>query len=353
MKIQTLTIDSHEEVLHVTDPVSALNAFIAIHDTSMGPALGGCRFWPFASEDEALADVLRLSRGMTFKNILAGLPHGGGKAVIIGDPGKIGTPVLFRAFGEAMNSLQGRYTTGEDVGVSVADMRYVRETTPYVSGLDSGPAASGDPSPLTARGVIAGMRAALEHRYGMACFDGVKVGVQGLGHVGFALCGLLHRLGAELTVADINQTQLGRAVAEFGATPIAPDDIPGARVDILAPCALGGTLNPQTLPLITAPIVAGSANNQLSNDMIGDMLWRADILYAPDYVINAGGVINVAAETSGHYDKRQVMRQVCRIGGTLQGIFARAKSEDRSPHRIADEIALERLRAARALQTAA
>ena len=353
MKIRPLAIDSHEEVVHVTDPASALNAFIAIHDTSMGPALGGCRFWPFASEDEALADVLRLSRGMTFKNILAGLPHGGGKAVIIGDPRKIGTPALFRAFGEAMNSLQGRYTTGEDVGVSVADMRYVRETTPYVSGLDSGPAASGDPSPLTARGVVAGMRAALEHRYGMASFDGVKVGVQGLGHVGFALCGLLHRLGAELTVADINETQLCRAVAEFGATPIAPDDIPGARLDILAPCALGGSLNRQTLPLITAPIVAGSANNQLSDDTIGDMLWRADILYAPDYVINAGGVINVAAETSGHYDKRQVMRQVCRIGGTLQGIFARAKSEDRSPHRIADEIALERLRAARTLQTAA
>ncbi|HBC54105.1 MAG TPA: amino acid dehydrogenase [Alphaproteobacteria bacterium] len=353
LAIETLAIDTHEQVIHVTDPATGLNAFIAIHDTSMGPALGGCRFWPFASEDEALADVLRLSRGMTFKNILAGLPHGGGKAVIIGDPRKIGTPALFRAFGEAMNTLEGRYTTGEDVGVSVADMQHVRETTPYVSGLDSGPAASGDPSPLTARGVVAGMRAALEHRYGLASFDRVKVGVQGLGHVGFTLCELLHRLGAQLTVADLNETQLRRAVTEFGATVAAPDDILAARVDILAPCALGGILNPHSLPRIAAPIIAGSANNQLSDDEVGDMLWRADILYAPDYVINAGGVINVAAESSGHYDKRQVMRQVCRIGGTLQGIFARAKCEDRSPHRIADEIALERLRAARALQTAA
>lgn len=353
MLIEDLSSDTHERIVRVEDAATGLIGFIAIHNTTLGPALGGCRFWPYATEQEALDDVLRLSRGMTFKNILAGLPHGGGKAVIIGDPKTDKSPALLRAFGQAMESLKGQYTTGEDVGVTVQDMEFVRSETRYVAGLHSGPAASGDPSPITACGVISGMQTALQHRLGARDFNNVRVAVQGLGHVGLSLCKKLHRLGAQLTVADIDAERVAEAAARFNALSTHPADISQAPADIFAPCALGGALTHANVDKLHAPIIAGSANNQLQDDQVGDRLWERGILYAPDYVINAGGVINVAAETSGCYDKRAVMSQVGRIGSVLHDIFTRAENENRSPHRIADEIAIERLNAAKRLRPAA
>ena len=353
MTIETLSIPTHEKVVRVTDAATGLIAYIAIHDTTMGPALGGCRYWEYASEKEALDDALRLSRGMTFKNILAGLPHGGGKAVILANPKLPKSPQLFRAFGQAMNQLGGEYTTGEDVGVTVQDMEYVRQTTPYVAGLEHGPAASGNPAPFTAWGVVAGMRAATHFRFGSTRFDGMEIAIQGLGQVGFSLCEKLHRFGARLTVADIDDRRVREAQEKFGARASTPDRILTEPVDIASPCALGGVLHIGMVETVRAPIIAGSANNQLGDDMVGTALWKRGILYAPDYVVNAGGVINVAAEASGHYDECSVMRRIARVETVLLDLFARAEHENRSPHLVADEMAMERLATANGFRPAA
>ncbi len=335
--------DGHEQVVFCHDREAGLSAIIAIHDTTLGPALGGCRMWPYASDDEALADVLRLSRAMTYKHALAGTAQGGGKAVVIGDSRTDKTAGLFHALGRFVDTLGGRYVVAEDVGTSVGDMAHLRQATRHVAGLAEG---TGDPSPLTAWGVFFGIKAAVRHKLGRNGLEGLKVAVQGLGHVGRALCGYLRDAGVSLAVTDIDGAAVERAVAEYAAEAVAPDDIYGIDADVFAPCALGGILNDATIPLIAAPIVAGAANNQLAESGHGDELASRGILYAPDYAINAGGVINISFE--GDYDRARAMKRTEAIFETMMEIFASADAEGVATNRIADRLALERLAAARA-----
>ncbi|WP_417517757.1 Glu/Leu/Phe/Val dehydrogenase dimerization domain-containing protein [Minwuia sp.] len=329
--------DNHEEVVFCRDAESGLNAIIAIHDTTLGAGLGGCRFWPYADEEEALTDALRLSRGMTYKAALAGTGRGGGKSVIMGSPRDIASPDLFRALGRFVDSLGGRYVIAEDVGTSPADMAHVRESTRFVAGLAGG---SGDPSPATALGTFVGIRAALKHRRGSSDLKGVRVAVQGLGHVGWDLCRQLHAAGAHLTVADIRDDVVERAVSQFGASATDSREIHAADVDVFAPCALGAVINDRTVDALKAGIVAGSANNQLAEDWHGDALAARGVLYAPDYVINAGGIINIAHEGPG-YDQAKAFRHVEEIGRTLTDLFRRSDSEGLAPHTMADRMAGE------------
>ena len=267
--------DNHEEVVFCRDAATGLNAIIAVHDTTLGAGLGGCRFWPYAGEQEALTDALRLSRGMTYKAALAGTRRGGGKSVIIGDPRKIATPDLFRAMGRFVERLGGTYVIAEDVGTCPADMAFVREETRFVAGLEG---ESGDPSPATALGVFAGIQAALKHQRGDDELKGVTVAVQGLGHVGWDLCNRLHEAGARLIVSDIRDGLMTAATKSFGATAVGTDAIHLVRADVFAPCALGAGLNDETIPLLKASIVAGSANNQLAearHDEVGVSRHRA------------------------------------------------------------------------------
>ena len=283
----------HEQVIYLHDKPTGLKAFIAVHDTSLGPAAGGCRMWNYANEMEALTDVLRLSRGMSYKNAIAGLNLGGGKAVIIGDSRTDKSEALFRAFGRMINSLGGKYISAEDVGISVSDMEIVAQETKYVAGLTKGDHASGDPSPFTATGTFLGIQAAVEHKWGLKSVEGLTVAVQGVGHVGYYLCRKLYAAGAKLLVSDINLDALNRVEQQFGAERVELDKILSADVDIFSPCALGAIINDDTLDHIKAKIIAGAANNQLHRDDHGQALMDRDILYAPDYVINAGGIINV------------------------------------------------------------
>jgi leucine dehydrogenase len=329
--------DDHEEVLFCRDADTGLNAIIAVHDTTLGAGLGGCRFWAYGNEDEALADVLRLSRGMTYKAALAGTGRGGGKSVIIGDARALGSPDLFRALGRFVDGLGGSYIIAEDVGTSPADMAFVRETTRHVAGLEG---ASGDPSPATALGTFVGIRAALAHVHGDGNLRGCRVAVQGLGHVGYDLCRRLHEAGADLIVADIREDAVARAVAEFGAVAVNVDRIVSADADVFAPCALGAVIDDATLPTLKARIVAGSANNQLAEDRHGDELAARGVLYAPDYVINAGGIINIAHEGTG-YDRAAAFAHVAQIAETLTALFRRADAEGVAPHRMADRMAQE------------
>lgn len=333
--------DDHEAVHFIHDTASGLAAIIALHSTARGPAAGGCRLWHYASSDAALNDVLRLSRGMSYKNAMADLPLGGGKAVIIGRPGQVKNAALFAAFGRAVESLGGRYVTAEDVGISVADMAMVAQHTRHVSGLpqDGIGGAGGDPSPKTARGVFFGIKAAVSARLGANTLQGLTVAVQGLGSVGYHLCQDLHAAGARLLVADINATAVARAVEQFGASAVPVDEILAAPAQVLAPCALGGILCAESIPQIQAQIVAGGANNQLLSDADGERLQQRDILYAPDYVINAGGIINVAAEYLGGSSDAQVMDQLQGIGERLSHIFATARREAKPTNVIADEMA--------------
>ncbi len=335
--------DDHEQVVFGRDADAGLKAIIAVHDTTLGPALGGCRMWPYASEGEALADALRLSRAMTFKHALAGTGQGGGKAVVIGDP-KVGkSPALLRALGRFIDTLGGRYVTAEDVGTSVADMDELRRTTRHVAGFAKG--GSGDPSPATAYGVFCGIKAAVRHKLGRDDLGGLRVAVQGLGHVGYALCGHLHEAGARLFVADIDDDASQRAVDAYSAVAAAPDEIHALDVDVFAPCALGGALNDFTIPHIKAPIVAGGANNQLARESHGQELAARGILYAPDYVINAGGVINISL--ANDYDRDRAMRKAEKISDTLTQIFDRADADGLPTNAVADRLARERIAAAR------
>lgn len=337
--------DNHELVLFGRDEATGLAAIIAVHSTALGPACGGCRMWPYANDTEAMRDALRLSRGMSYKNAMAGLPLGGGKSVIIGDSRKDKTDELFRAFGRVIDSLGGKYIAAEDVGITVADVMTMGQTTRHVAGLSKGHDASGDPSPFTAYGVYMGIKAAVKHKLATDSLKGVRVAVQGLGNVGSHLCQRLADDGAILTVTDIHADAVQRAVDKFGAMAVAPDRIHAADVDVYAPCALGAVINPRSLPELKAKIVAGGANNQLETDPMGEALRAAGILYAPDYVINGGGIINVSAEVTQDYDRDSVLRQVERIPVTLTEIFRRADRENRPTSAVADEMAREILAA--------
>lgn len=338
--------DGHEEVVFCHDKPSGLKAIIAIHNTRRGPSLGGCRMWPYAGKDggeaEALTDVLRLSRGMTYKSALAELPYGGGKSVVIGDPRRHKNEALLRALAGFVDSLGGRYIIAEDVGITQADAEVMERRTRFVAGTRAG--GAGDPSPSTAFGVYMGIRAAAEHKLGRESLRGLRVAVQGLGQVGYHLCQYLADDGASLIVTDINIEAVERAVRELGARGVAPDTIYDAEAEIFAPCALGAVINDRTLPRLKVAIVAGSANNQLAEVRHGVDLAKAGILYAPDYAINAGGVINISHEGRG-YDKDVAFRHVARIHDTLREIFRRAEADRIPTAQAADALALERLNA--------
>ncbi|WP_457580376.1 Glu/Leu/Phe/Val family dehydrogenase [Ensifer canadensis] len=338
--------DAHEQVWLGRDTERGLEAIVAVHTTVLGPALGGTRIWPHVSFEAGVTDALRLSRGMSFKSAIAGLALGGGKAVIIADPKTEKTPAMLAAYAEMLNALVGQYITAEDVGMTLADADFLAERTPNVSGTTKG--GSGNPSPFTALGTFLGLKAALRHRAGSDNLEGIRVAVQGLGSVGWALCQKLHAEGAKLTVSDLDQARTARAAEELGATVVEGQAIIAADVDIFAPCALGGVLSAVTIPLLRATIVAGAANNQLATAADGERLRERGILYAPDYVINAGGVINVAAEIgSGRYSVDDVMVRVDRIPITLTRIFARAEEEGRTTDAVAETIAREIIETAR------
>lgn len=332
--------DNHKTVLKAVDPATGLRAFIAVHDVTMGPALGGCRYWTgYASEDEAITDVLRLSRGMTYKNALARLDLGGGKAVIMGNAGEGRlTREQLLAFGRAVESLGGEYITAEDVGVCVADMQIIREVTEHVRGLPSDDQAitGGDPSPFTAYGVFLGIKAAVRHKLGRDGLDGLKIAVSGLGNVGMDVCRRLHDAGALLYVSDIREEALRKAIADFSAVPVKPEDFMTLEVDVLTPCALGGVVNDDTIAGIKAPIIAGAANNQLKRPEHGEALHQRGILYAPDYVINAGGVISVAMSGT---PVEVTMERLEELGETLAAIFRQSERLDLPTYRVADKIA--------------
>jgi leucine dehydrogenase len=335
--------DAHELVIFGHDAPTGLKAIVAIHSTTLGPAAGGCRMWPYASQAEAVADVLRLSRGMSYKNAMAGLPFGGGKAVIIGDSRTVKTPELLAAFGRMVDSLRGRYVTAEDVGTTTADMAHVARATRYVAGLGRAPGvAGGDPAPKTALGVFLGLKAAVKFRLGRDDLAGLTVAVQGVGGVGYHLCGLLAAAGARLKVADVLPTAVARVCDEFGAAPVAPVRVLEEEADVLAPCALGAILNARTIARLRAPVIAGAANNQLAQAQDGEALRAAGVLYAPDYVINAGGIISVAREYYGGTEA-QVIEDIHGIPARLTEIFERARRESRPTSEIADRMARERL----------
>ena len=341
-----------EQILFCRDEATGLRAIVAIHDTTLGPALGGCRMWPYRTEEEAVADVLRLARGMTYKAAVSRLALGGGKSVIIGDPDLDKSQELFRTFGRFVDSLGGRYIVAEDVGTSPEDMESVGSETPYVVGMEATRGGSGDPSPFTALGVVEGMRACAEEVYGSPSLAGLTVAVQGLGHVGYALCRLLHEEGAHLVVADLRPGAVARAVSEFDAEPVETAGILSVPCDILAPCALGAVVNDATLPRLNCSIVAGSANNVLAEGRHGEALAERGILYAPDYVINAGGLINVSGEMDG-YDEARARERVARIYDSVKNVIGISRRDGVPTNVAADRLALERLRAGRHRRLAA
>lgn len=339
--------DQHEQVVFCHDQASGLKAIIAIHNTRLGPALGGCRMFPYATEADALRDVLRLSRGMTLKSSLAGLPLGGGKSVIIGDPHTGKSQALLQAMGDFVETLGGRYITAADLGTGDAEMQAFAQRTKHVVGaaprttLD-GSIASGDPSPSTALGVFVGLQEAVRQRLGHGDLAGLKVAVQGVGHVGLGLARRLKAAGAELWVCDIFDANVQRVMDELDVHVVRPQDIYGLDVDVFAPCAMGGILNEQTLEVLRAPVIAGAANNQLATPAIGEALRQRNQLWAPDYALNAGGIIDVYYQRSGG-SAVQIDSHVRSIGDTLREIFSRARASGESTSVIADRLAIERL----------
>ncbi|CUS48970.1 MAG: leucine dehydrogenase Ldh [Idiomarinaceae bacterium HL-53] len=333
--------DNHEEVVFCHDKESGLKAIIAVHDTTMGPSLGGTRMWNYSSSAEALTDVLRLSRGMTYKSALAGLPLGGGKAVIIGDAKTQKSDALFKAYGRFVDSLGGKYITAEDVNIRTSDIAVVATQTRYVAGTEG---KAGDPSPHTALGTYLGLKAAAKHAFGNEDLKGIKIAVQGLGAVGYDFAEYCAKDGAQLYVCDVNQESVDRAVRKLGAKAVSIDEIYDVQADVYAPCALGATVNDDTLKRIKAKVIAGSANNQLATPAHDRIVKDMGILYAPDYVINAGGVIHVCSEAAS-FSFEETAARVRNIYNTLDKIFARATAEDRPTGEIADEMAREILAA--------
>lgn len=322
-----LAVKDHEQIIFCNDEAAGLRAIIAIHNTTLGPAIGGTRMWNFASEEEALEDVLRLARGMTYKSAAAGLNLGGGKAVILGDPKKDKSEALFRSFGRFVQGLGGRYITAEDVGTTVNDMEFVRMETSYATGISRALGGSGDPSPVTALGVYEGMKASVKRVLGRESLEGLTVAIQGVGHVGYHLCQHLHREGASMVVADVDPETLKRATEDFDVQVVSPHDIYGVECDIFAPCALGGILNEDTIPRLRCRIVAGAANNQLKDEEIHSRaLDIRGILFAPDYIINAGGLINVANELEG-YNRERAVQQAAGIHDIITRVYDIAERE--------------------------
>jgi len=340
--------DDHERVVFCRDAATGLKAIIAIHSTALGPAAGGCRLWNYATDDAALTDVLRLSRGMSYKNAMAGLKFGGGKAVIIKTPEFSGSESLYERFGDFVEKLGGDYVTAEDVGMSVSIMQVIARRTKFVSGLPPQEGhAGGDPSPKTAWGIYKGIEAAARFKLGRDSIDGLRVAIQGVGNVGYYLCRYLSQAGARLIVADIDPARVQRVRDEFGATAAGLDDILYQDVDVVSPCALGAILTEDSIPKIRAAIVAGGANNQLATDQDGQRLSDAGILYAPDYVINGGGIINVASEYYDDADDDEVTRRVSAIGDRLTGIFEKAAATGQPTNVVADAQARSIIAAAR------
>ncbi len=335
----------HEQVVFCRDASTGLRAIVGIHNTVLGPALGGTRMYPYKSEEDALTDVLRLSRGMTYKAAVSGLNLGGGKAVIIADPKKDKSEALWRAFGRFVEGLAGRYITAEDAGTSVGDMEFIRMETSHVVGISRALGGSGDPSPVTALGVFAGMRAAIEKQLGKTSFSGMRVAVQGVGHVGYHLVGHLLRAGAKVVVSDVDEENLRGAATDFKVEVVAPEKIYGIECDIFAPCAMGGILNEQSIPQLKCSIVAGAANNQLRDEKYdGARLAERKILYAPDFVVNAGGLINVANELEG-YNQERALGQAEGIYDILKSVFVRADADSVPTYRAANNLAMERIEA--------
>lgn len=333
----SVDFDNHEQVVYCSDDATGLKAIIAVHSTALGPAAGGCRFWDYTNDEEALTDVLRLSKGMTYKNAMAGLKLGGGKGVIIGNPKDLKSIDLFKAYGRAVNNLGGRYYTAEDVNITTDDMAIVNQETNFVSGLEG---KSGNPGPFTALGTFLGIKAAVKFKLGTDDLTGIKVSVQGLGSVGYSLCEKLHAAGAELIVTDINQQILDKAATELNATVVSLDDIYKQDVDVYAPCALGASINDDSLAQIKAVIIAGCANNQLAEARHDEILLEKGILYAPDYVINAGGIINVALEIYPEpYCAEQATGLVENIYHTLMSVFEAAKEQNLPTGQVADKMA--------------
>jgi len=338
-----LSFDNHEQIVFCNDKDTGLKAIIGIHNSVLGPALGGTRMWNYANEWEALNDVLRLSRGMTYKSAITGLDLGGGKAVIIGDSKTQKTPEMMRKFGEFVHSLSGRYITAEDVGMVTADMDTVRDVTPYVTGISESRGGSGNPSPVTAYGVYLGMKAAAKHQFGSDKLEGKKILVQGIGHVGETLVDYITKEGALVQITDINEDKLVEVEKKYGASIYSGSDLYTADVDIYSPCALGATINDDTVYKINAKVIAGAANNQLAYENIhGPILQERGIVYAPDFLINAGGIINVYAEIK-HYDKAEAMRKTENIYNTTLEIFDYAKVNNLTPQKAAMAIAEERI----------
>lgn len=332
----------HEEVVFCHNQDVGLKAIIAIHNTALGPALGGTRMWNYQTDEEALVDVLRLSQGMTYKAAAAGLNLGGGKAVIIGDPKTQKTEGLFRAFGTFVNSLNGKYITAEDVGTTVKDMEYVYMETPWVTGIPKAFGGSGDPSPYTAHGVLMGIQAAAKERLGVDSLEGLRIAVQGLGSVGSHLVGYLHKEKAHITVADIDPEKVRYIADRYNARSVDPREIVTSDCDILAPCALGGVIHDQVIDQLKCTIVAGGANNQLAEARHGESLKQLNILYAPDYVINAGGLMNVFVELEG-YSSARAFDKTREVYNNLMRVFKMAKEQNISTNIAADRVALARI----------
>ncbi|WP_039043851.1 Glu/Leu/Phe/Val dehydrogenase [Sporosarcina sp. ZBG7A] len=332
----------YEQLVICQDKTTGLKAFIAIHDTTLGPALGGTRMWTYNSEEEAIEDALRLARGMTYKNAAAGLNLGGGKAVIMGNPKTDKNDELFRAFGRFIEGLNGRYITAEDVGTTEEDMDLIHLETDYVTGVSAEFGSSGNPSPVTALGVYVGMKAAAKEAFGDDSLKGKTIAVQGVGNVAYTMCEYLHEEGAKLIVTDINEEAVQRAVDNFGATAVGINEIYGVDADIFSPCALGAVINDDTIPQLKAKVIAGSANNQLKNPEHGDKIHEMGLVYAPDYVINSGGVINVADELDG-YNRERALKKVNTIYDTIEKIFAISKRDNIPSYVAADRLAEERI----------
>lgn len=332
----------HEQVVFCNNKDVGLKAIIALHNTALGPALGGTRMWNYKNEEEALIDVLRLAKGMTYKASAAGLNLGGGKAVIIGDPKTQKTEALFRSFGRFVNSLNGRYITAEDVGTTVREMEYIFMETPWVTGIPKAFGGSGDPSPYTAHGVLMGIKASVKAKLGADSLKGIRVAVQGLGNVGYHLVEYLAKEQALITVADIDTAKVRKVAAQFAAHAVDADDIAAVDCDVFAPCALGAVINDRSIVKLKAKVVCGGANNQLAEARHGDMLREAGVLYAPDYVTNAGGLMNVFVELEGYSPDRALDKTV-QVYDNLMRVFEIAERQGIGTHTAADRLAEERI----------
>lgn len=349
MQIEAVSVPGYEKVVRAVDPQSGLRAIIAVHDTTLGPALGGMRMWPYATEDEAMTDVLRLSRGMTFKSAVAHTGLGGGKSVVIGDPSKLKSEALFLAMGRFVDSLGGTYVTAEDVNIGIGDLEIVRRSTRWVTGLSRERGGSGNPSPYTAYGVFLGLRAACGRKFGTDDLRGRTVAVQGVGAVGSALVRRLVEAGAKVTIADRDTARVENLARELGVATSSVENIVGIECDVFAPCALGAVINDRSIDGLRCKVIAGAANNVLHEPRHGRILFERGILYAPDYVINAGGIINVSVEFhQGGYDEAVALRRIERIPEALRQVWSISADEKIPASDAADRLAENILAEARA-----